>query len=358
MRYLKRVYIILILISISCSDDTEGLIEDHFYFRNEGADMPVYVEGNIDSKTFIILLHGGPGGDSHIYNTGISYFSDQLEEEFVMVYYDQRGSGISMGKYSANKATIEQYMKDLDLLIILIEELYGSDISIFLMGHSWGGTLGTGYLLNMNNDNKIDGWIEIDGGHNFCAEKVVASRLIEVGNEQISDENSVDFWEEVVDYCEKLDTNNITNEEITKINEYSYSAEEKLMADEVITFNFETLTLGKYVGGLVDHYFFSPYNPLTCWTNLRITSSGLGLFNEVTVTDYTNDLNQINIPTLILWGRYDMVIPVSLGEEAYDSIGTENKHIYIFEEAGHTPMLTHPDETARQIINFVNRYSN
>ena len=358
MNYIKGLCILSVLIIISCSKDEQGLIQDRFYFRNEGADMPVYVEGNLDSETFIIFLHGGPGGDSHTYNTGIPYFSDLLEEEFVMVYYDQRGSGTSMGKYSSNKLTIEQYMKDLDLLILLIEELYGSDISLFLMGHSWGGTLGTGYLINMNNANKIKGWIEIDGGHNFMAEKQVALRLIEVGNEQISNDNSVDFWEEVIDYCEKLDTNNISDKEISEINKYSYSAEEKLVNDEVIKYNFETLTLGKYFGGLVDHYFFSPYNPLTSWTNLRITSSGLGLFYEATSTDYTNELNKINIPTLFLWGRYDMVIPVSLGEEAYDLIGTDEKQIFVFEESGHSPMLTSPYVTARQIIIFVSRYNN
>ncbi|MFC2138447.1 alpha/beta fold hydrolase, partial [Bacteroidota bacterium] len=304
------------------------------------------------------LLHGGPGGDSHTYNTGISYFSDLLEEKFVMVYYDQRGSGTSMGRYSSDKLTIEQNMKDLDLLILLVEELYGDDLSLFLMGHSWGGTLGTGYLLNMNNENKIDGWIEIDGGHNFSADNEAAKRLLEVGNEQINNENSVDFWEEVVDYCNELDTNNISDEEISKINEYSYSAENTLMNDEVITYDISNVTLGEYFGGLIDHYLFSPYNPLTSWTNLRITSSGLGLFYEVTNTDYTDQLYQIDVPTLILWGRYDMVIPVSLGEEAYNLIGTDDKQISIFEKAGHSPMVTHPDDVARQIINFVNRYRN
>ena len=74
--------------------------------------MPVFVEGNLNSNTFIILLHGGPGGDSHTYNTGITYFSDQMEEEFVMVYYDQRGSGTSMGNYKKSDLTMEQYIED------------------------------------------------------------------------------------------------------------------------------------------------------------------------------------------------------------------------------------------------------
>ena len=39
---------------------------DHFFVKNAGAEMPVYVKGNIQSGTFILFLHGGPGGNASL----------------------------------------------------------------------------------------------------------------------------------------------------------------------------------------------------------------------------------------------------------------------------------------------------
>ncbi|MBN2519520.1 MAG: alpha/beta hydrolase [Bacteroidales bacterium] len=356
--YIVNMFIIGILFLISgCKNEDEKFINDFFYLRNEGADMPVYVEGTNKSNLFIILLHGGPGGDCHTYNGGISYFSDQLEEDLVMVYYDQRGSGISMGKYSSQDLTLDQYMKDLDLLVNLVFEFYGPDISLFLMGHSWGGTLGTAYLTHMNGDDRIKGWIEIDGVHSG-EESNNINRLKEIGDEQIGLGNSSEFWQEVIDYCNEIDTNDITDIQISKLNNYAYEAESHLISDKVIVLESNNITLQTYIGGIVKHYFFSSYNPLTAWTNGKITSSGLGMFNEVMSIDLTGDLKKITIPALILWGKYDLVVPVNNGEFTFKNIGTDSlmKKLVIYEKSGHSPMMTEPDKVAREIFNFTNTF--
>jgi len=59
--------------------------------------MPAYLYGNFDSKTFIVLLHGGPGGNGLEYRSG--KYAEMLEEQFAMVYWDQRGQGNSRGNY-------------------------------------------------------------------------------------------------------------------------------------------------------------------------------------------------------------------------------------------------------------------
>src|SRR3989304_1053561 len=125
------VYIIgLFFLMNSCTKEDYNYkrTDGFFYFTHKGADMPVYVEGNLLYKTFIIVLHGGPGGNAHTYNTAIPAFSDRMEENFVMVYYDQRGSGTSLGHYKHSDLTVEQHVEDLGFLIRLLLGKYGTDI--------------------------------------------------------------------------------------------------------------------------------------------------------------------------------------------------------------------------------------
>jgi len=56
---------------------------------------------------------------------------------------------------------------------------------------------------------------------------------------------------------------------------------------------------------------------------------------------FRDRLAQIEIPVLIVWGRNDMLVPVSDAERYEDLIGP-NAHKVIFEDTGHVPMLERP----------------
>jgi pimeloyl-ACP methyl ester carboxylesterase len=56
---------------------------------------------------------------------------------------------------------------------------------------------------------------------------------------------------------------------------------------------------------------------------------------------YRDRLAQIEVPTLIVWGRNDMVVPV--GDAArYERLIGPNAHKVIFEDTGHVPMIERP----------------
>jgi hypothetical protein len=62
---MRKIFLFMIIIlfagcqkeKISFSDNAS----DVFYVENEGAAMRVLVQGNTSSKTFILIIHGGPG---------------------------------------------------------------------------------------------------------------------------------------------------------------------------------------------------------------------------------------------------------------------------------------------------------
>ena len=93
MRHIILVFVLLTSILFSSCEKESFYDGDHFFVKNDGAEMPVYIKGNIESKVFILFVHGGPGG-----NASLSSFlpvAKELENDYAFAYWDQRASGLS-----------------------------------------------------------------------------------------------------------------------------------------------------------------------------------------------------------------------------------------------------------------------
>lgn len=329
-----------IFLLASCSKENTDTYK-RFYFRtSDGADLAVQVDGNRNSNTFILLLHGGPGGSGFEYNTG--EYTERMESKYAMVYLDQRGQGASQGNYS--EVTLQRFSDDIYELTMFLKEKYGQDISIFVMGHSWGGTTGTHAMLNTDIQNEIKGWIEANGAHDIpLLNKEAIKMFIEIGNAEIAAGNNVSDWQEIVDFAEAVDTNNITEEQGGQINSYGFTAEGLI----------EAITQGEYTGS--SHSLAtSPILSLSAYLSGSFTSNAI--LEETEAAAMTNELHKINIPTLLLWGKYDFVVPPALGESAYANLGTTDKELVIFDFSGHSPMDNEASKFADEVEEFVELY--
>ena len=164
---------------------------DYWYFRTSGVDIPVRVEGNLDSGVVLVMLHGGPGGSAVDYNFGLD--AELLEDAYAVAYYDQRGQGGTHGSYDISRYTVQQVADDNANLVRALRARYGDDTSVWLYGHSWGGMLGTATLLDTDAD--VDGWIESAGSHDYPLNDTysadmlltVAAEEVEAGSEYTAD---------------------------------------------------------------------------------------------------------------------------------------------------------------------------
>ena len=59
----------------------------------------------------------------------------------------------------------------------------------------------------------------------------------------------------------------------------------------------------------------------------------------------------ISVPTLILWGRHDKVVPLKVGELLSQSL--RNSVLEVFEECGHIPQEEQPEKTIARIYEFL-----
>jgi proline iminopeptidase len=103
----------------------------------------------------IVVLHGGPGGD---YRSLLrcSRFSD---DGFFVVFYDQRGSGLSR-RHNREIYSIQLFIDDLEAVIGHYRR--SPQQKVVLMGLSWGAMLATAYVNEHPAD--IDGLVVMEPG--------------------------------------------------------------------------------------------------------------------------------------------------------------------------------------------------
>lgn len=326
---------------VACQRADMAYLEETLYVRNDGADMPAYVFGNGESKTFIAILHGGPGGNGLEYRAGT--YAEQLEERYAMVYWDQRGQGMAQGTYGSQDMNMNQMVDDVRALLHTLRTHYGDDIRIFLFGHSWGGTLGTKFMIDTANQALVDGWIEADGAHDIPRLNIEAVKLFrQVAAEQIAAGNSTDKWTEILEWANGLDTNNLGLDEGGEINQRGYEAEDLLAQDGL-------LDMG-------DYSFTTPLDPTNALTSFLSGNYTNGLLEEENeATALTDSLHQITVPCLFLWGQYDFVVPPQLGVDAYNRVSSTDKELVIFTRSGHSPMDNESDLFTAEMIEFIER---
>ena len=74
------------------------------------------------------------------------HFDAALEDHFLVVYWEQRGTGRSYhGDLPRDAMSTERMLRDLDALVDTVRARFGHD-RVVLLGHSWGTILGTLYV--------------------------------------------------------------------------------------------------------------------------------------------------------------------------------------------------------------------
>lgn len=99
----------------------------------------ILVRGRPD-RPMVLFLHGGPGMPMMWMAHRIQR---PLEDDFLLVHWDQRGAGKSFADLPpAETMTDERILSDAKELVGLLRERYGHD-RLILVGHSWGTYIGS-----------------------------------------------------------------------------------------------------------------------------------------------------------------------------------------------------------------------
>lgn len=321
MKNLVILIFIPVYILLSACEKEEFYQGDHFFIKSAGAEMPVYVKGHIQSGTFILFLHGGPGGNASL--PSFMPVSKELEKNYAFAYWDQRGSGLSMGNPDPGTFTVEQFVEDLDLVVEMIRYRYQNPRIVFY-GISWGGALGSAYLSTKNYQDKIAGFICMDSGHNLVKGLPKSVAFVkDYAQQQIDQGIEMAYWREARDWCATLPDMTIKenyfkyDDYLTNTNAYRKDPNQEVEGPEVGALGTMNsyLSLSLFFNG---QYLVPRFNIL-----------------ELNLSD---DMARIRIPTIVIWGRHDGVNTIEMGYDAFNSIGGpdfQEKEMVILENSAH-----------------------
>lgn len=336
--------IIAVFTFFSCQKDDSFVLStnthDTFWLDTQGAKMPVHVRGNTASKTFVIVLHGGPGA------TSLGYLQpfENSEKDYAFVYWDQRNSGFSQGAFNQKNVVVPNYIKDLEKLVVLLKHGYGDNIGIFLFGHSWGGYLGTAFLGKPeNNTPNIKGWIDLDGVHDFpTLNQFTKEMLMRIGNVEIAAGRNKEKWQPIVNFAQHTDVANIDKETTMKLNIHAWNAQFLMGVPEPTP---------------------SEARPIPILLQLSTFLLGKELDHDRFVDDFLhssevrNKMPNIKVPTLLIWGEWDFPVPPAVADDAYEQLkNVPYKKKVILPLAGHNAIDDQPEMFEMIFKEFVEQF--
>lgn len=291
-----------------------------------GWDQYVLVRGRDRKAPVLLYLHGGPGTSEMPL---LRVYDAALEEDFVVVYWDQRGTGKS---YSANldpaTLTLERLTRDLDELVDLLRSEFGQD-RVMLVGHSWGTQLGLAYVSRH-------------------PEKVAAY----VGVGQISnatESDSLGYAWALAEARAREDHEAIRVLESIGLPPYSIPNVER-----------QRKYVARYGGAfreprsLLDLVFTSLKAPEVSWPDViafvRGTSVSMkALWPTAQAFDANTSYPRLDVPVFFLLGRHDRQVSSALAAEYFERLHAPHKELIWFERSAHSPPFEEPDRFTAEI---------
>ncbi len=345
------VWIILFLLLIGVGCKKEQLVTDinrTIHVRNNGADMPVHLHGNFETKVIVLVVHGGPGGDDLGYRLANGIRT--LESRYLMAYWDQRGQGMSHGKYEKENLTVQMMAEDMNAVVKVLKSIYGADTKVYALGHSWGGMVVSKYVTTQDFQHNLQGWINVNGAVNFIQEEKDLVELFQkVAKEQISEGRKVGEWTEVLNYVKGIDTSNISEDDGLQLNRYGHKAEEWLYEGGIWGGPDTVSAKNKFA----DFSYLVSVNHLQVFSSVIISNLRLGKDARKLYVD--KDLWKVEIPSLFIGGKYDLIVPPTSAQNAYDKVSSQKKELFIFETSGHNTISDDAALFVRTVVDFVER---
>jgi pimeloyl-ACP methyl ester carboxylesterase len=308
----------------------ENSIAELIKVELNGRKQWISIRGWDKNAPVLLFLAGGPGGTQM---AAVRYELTELEKHFVVVNWDQPGSGKSYYSEKTKNITAQTYIEDGYALTEYLKERFSQD-KIYLTGESWGSALGI-----------------------FLAEKYPESYYALIGTGQM-----VDFAEtERIDYAKALEIAQ-SKGDTALIERLKANGEPPYYGKDV------TWKSAVYLNYLSAYMASNPKIQNPGYNTFRdVGSSEYGLFDKLNffrgivntynhvyqqlyTIDMRTDYTKLDVPVYFFLGRYDVNAPTALVEEYVQVLDAPDKRIVWFEHSGHSPWINEPDKFVREVL--------
>ncbi|MCW4050414.1 MAG: proline iminopeptidase-family hydrolase [Candidatus Bathyarchaeota archaeon] len=262
----------------------------------------------------LLCLHGGPGA-AHDYLIPIGKLSEQGRR---VIFYDQLGAGNSDHPDKPEMWTVELYVEELGV----IRKALGLD-RVHILGQSWGGQLALEYTLTKPNG--VESLILADSLADMSQWVSEANRL----RSELPKETQA-----ILDKHEAEGTIDDPEYEEAGMEFYRRHMCRLPVWPDVLNKTFEKFMMYPQV-----------YNTMWGPNEFNVT----GTLREWNIV---KRLKEIDVPTLILSGRYDESTP-AINKTLND--GIKGSEWVMFENSSHMPHLEEPEKYLTTLDSFLRK---
>jgi pimeloyl-ACP methyl ester carboxylesterase len=294
-----------------------------------GINQRMIIRGHDTTKPVLLYLHGGPGDPEFPF---VNQFNSDIENIFVVCYWEQRGAGLSYSSsIPPSTMTLHQFVDDAGKVSEYLLHRFNRK-KIFLFGHSWGSMLGS-FAANKYPDYYY-AFISVGQVGNQVQSENLSYKFILSRAKELKDKKAVKI--------------------IESIGPPPYADPKEAISKMLI----ERKYLIKYGGAIKNGEFYpkaikslfvcKEYTLETKINYLRgMNFSKNHLWDVIMKTNMFKSVPSQDIPVYILQGRFDYQTSYVVAKAYFDSLQAPVKKFYTFENSAHSPIFEEPEKFER-----------
>jgi pimeloyl-ACP methyl ester carboxylesterase len=311
-----------------------GSISEKIFVNLNGVEQGMFIRSKDETNPVLLYLHGGMPDYflTEKYPTG-------LEEYFTVVWWEQRGSGLS---YSADippeTMTPEQMIADTLEVTNYLRQRFGQE-KIYLMGHSGGTFIGIQAAARVP-----------ELYHAYIG---VAQMSNQLRSERLAYEYMLQQFKENgnTKMVQKLEAAPVT---LTGGTPDAYRAlRDPAMHSLGIgtTHDMDSVITGIFLPSLQsrDYTFIEKVN---LWRGK--SSSGISvLWDEMIATDLAQQVPKLDLPVYFFEGIYDYTCSYTEAKAYFEKLNAPVKGFYTFKQSAHSPLFEEPEKMQKILLEDV-----
>ena len=298
-----------------------------------GSKQWISVRGQDVTNPVLLFLAGGPGGSQL---ATARFALAELEKDFIVVNWEQPGSGKSFDAIDRSTITPERYIEDAHDLVIQLQERFGQE-KVYILGESWGSALGL--MLIQRYPDLFHAFIGTGQMVTFLENDLICynfalSLAEENGNikkvEKLTKQGPPPYYGKDVAWQEAaflMDT-------------FSYMNANPAIADNGAN-TFRDLAASEY--GLYDK---------VSWFRGVLETLNV-VYPQLWDIDFRLSATELDVPVYFFIGRHDVNAPTILLEEYFRLLKAPHKEIVWFEHSGHTPWVSESSLFVQEMVETV-----
>jgi pimeloyl-ACP methyl ester carboxylesterase len=311
-----------------------GSISEKIFVNINDVEQGMFIKGKDINNPVLLYLHGGMPDYllTQKYPTG-------LEEIFTVVWWEQRGSGLSyrpdLPKETMN---MEQMVSDTIELTNYLRQRFGVD-KIYLMGHSGGTFIGIQAVAR--------------APELYYAYIGVAQMSYQLKSEQLAYEYMLQQFKENGDtnMSQKLEAAPVT---MTGGVPDSYNLIRDIAMHKLGIGTMHDMR-SVVTGIVLPSFQFREYTlgeKLNLWR--AKSQSGIStLWSDMMVVDLNQEVTKLDLPIYFFEGRYDYTVNYALARDYFEKLNAPVKGFYTFENSAHSPMFEEPEKMQKILLEDV-----